>query len=137
ARSRHTVPLAAQPNKTQALFEARAKISWGDPPAEVLKYLMIQGYPYDEAAQIVQEMFAERAAAIRQKGFVYMAGGVGMICVPILPWLIFLNAGIISSRPLPFLIVTVFVGRGGIALLIKGFFMFVTPQSAPGDVAEH
>src|SRR5690348_12914695 len=41
---RHTIPIAAQPNKTQALFEARAKISWGDPPQEVLKYLMIQGF---------------------------------------------------------------------------------------------
>lgn len=133
APSRHAVPLAAQPNKTQALFEARAKISWGDQPREVIKYLMIQGYPYAEAAQAVEEMFAERAAAIRQRGFVYIAGGAGLICVPILTWIGFLHAGVIYPR---FLIVTIFVGLGGIGLLIKGIFMFVTPKSTSGDVAE-
>jgi hypothetical protein len=133
---RHTLPLAAQPNKTQALFEARAKISWGDPPQEVLKYLIIQGFAYEEAAEAVREMSAERAAAIRQRGFVYMAGGVGMICVPILTWIGFLHAGYISTRRLRFLIVTIAVGLGGIGLLIKGIFMFVTPQSSSGDVAE-
>src|SRR4051812_5229376 len=47
--SRHGAPLPGQPSRTQALFEARAKISWGDPPQEVLKYLMIQGFNYEEA----------------------------------------------------------------------------------------
>ena len=125
--------LPGQPSKTQVLFEARAKISWGDQPQEVLKYLVIQGFTYEEAAEVVQEMVGERAAAIRQRGFVYMIGGAGMMCVPIGTWIGFLHAGVIYPR---FLIVTIFVGLGGIGLLIKGIFMFVAPGSSSGDVSE-
>src|SRR4051812_48548996 len=36
--------LPGQIDHTQAEHEARAKILWGDPPKEVLKYLMVQGF---------------------------------------------------------------------------------------------
>src|ERR1051326_6161195 len=63
-RPRPTV-LPGQADRTQAQYEARAKISWGDPPKEVTGYLMGQGFSYQEASDLVNELTRERALVIR------------------------------------------------------------------------
>jgi hypothetical protein len=147
ARRGSGLPLPGQPDRNQILFEARAKISWGDAPEEVLKYLMIQGFAREEAAAAVQEMFDERTAAIRSRGVLYILAGIGLICVPILMWLIGLRTSAVyywghssnhlTPRAARGLVITIGIGLGGIGLLIKGLFMFFSPRSSLGDVAEH
>ena len=48
----------------QAQIEARAKVFWGDPAEDVIKYLQMQGISYDDACVMVDSMFAERERAI-------------------------------------------------------------------------
>src|ERR1051326_4463939 len=45
SRRGSAVPLTGQPDRTQIMFEARAKISWGDSPQHGIKYLIINRFP--------------------------------------------------------------------------------------------
>ena len=115
------------------MFEARAKISWGDSPQDVLKYLMINGLSYEEANEFVNDLFNQRAAAIRSRGVAYTFGGALVVCVPIAFWLICLRTGILLPRTL---VVTIGIGLIGLGVLIKGLFMIFAPKSTSGDVSE-
>ena len=120
-------------DRTQVEHEARAKVSWGDPPESVLSYLMIQGLSYEEASALVKEMFQERAAAIRRNGFKKLAVGIGLMCVPFIALAIFLSMGYL---PLKLFAVTIMVGVWGAWKFLKALFMILAPKSEPGDVAE-
>jgi len=115
------------------VHEAKAKISWGDAPEEVTKFLMIQGYSHAEASELVKEMFQERAATIRGNGVRKILIGIGLVCVPIVSLLIFLSLGFI---PLKIFAITILIGLYGLWLILKGIFMVVAPRSEAGDVAE-
>ena len=55
-------------NHEQAEIEARAKMSWGDSPDTVTKYLMLQGFSVPEAQEVVAGLYKERLAAVRVAG---------------------------------------------------------------------
>jgi len=122
-----------QIDRVQVLHEARAKISWGDPPEEVLKFLRIQGFSKEDASELVQEMFQERAATIRGNGIKKLIIGVVLICVPIASFLSFLSIGFI---PIKLFALTVMVGLWGVWMIFKGTFMVLAPKFEPGDVSE-
>lgn len=126
--------LPGQVDRSQAETEARAKTSWGDPPEEVLKYLMIQGYSHAEASDLVKELFKERAAEIRVNGIKKIVLGVILICVPVVVLFIFLSIGYIYPK---LLAMAVMVGLWGLWQVFKGIFMVVAPRMEGGDVAEH
>jgi hypothetical protein len=132
ARQRTTF-IPGQTDRTQAVYEARAKISWGDPPREVAAYLMSQGYKKEEALEMVAEMFRERASAFRAKGIKYLFGGVALILVPIVTWLIALAVGYIYVT---FFLFTVAAGFCGLTMALKGISMVRSPKSQEGNVAE-
>ncbi len=125
--------LPGQIEPEQAEHEARAKILWGDPPEAVLKYLMIQGFSYEEASELVGELFRERLAAMRSDGIKKIVLGAVLICVPIASYLFFLSIGVI---PLKLFAVTILLGLWGVWMAIKGVFMLMAPKSQLGDVAE-
>jgi hypothetical protein len=120
-------------DRVQAQHEARAKISWGDPPNEVIKFLRIQGFPTEEATAIVQELFQERVAVMRTSGISKIVIGILMICLPIVSFIIFWNIGMI---PIKTFSITVIVGLFGIWLTTKGVFMVCSPKSQPGDIVD-
>ena len=126
--------LPGQIDRTQAEHEARAKISWGDPQHEVIKYLMIQGISYEEADELVRKMFKERLATIRGRGIVKIIVGILLIGVPIAAWLIFVSIGVIYVR---LFVATIAVGIVGLGLLINGIWMLVAPKAEEGDAAGH
>jgi hypothetical protein len=134
---RQNALLPGQAAHTQAIFEARAKISWGDPPKEVLKYLMIQGFSYQDASQVVSELFQERAAIIRANGIKYIIGGIPLILIPVAGYITFRNMGMLLTRTfITMFLVTMVIGLMGVWILIKGIFMVAAPTSESGDVAE-
>src|SRR5438034_5182066 len=133
APSRGGVKLPGQVDRTQAEHEARAKISWGDPPADVISYLRMQGFSYEEASSLVGAMFRERAATIRANGIRKSFIGIGLICVPVVALLVFLSMGYL---PIKLFAVTLMIGTYGAWTLLKGVIMFLAPKSEPGDVAE-
>ena len=122
-----------QVDRNQAEIEARAKISWGDPPQEVLKYLMMQGFSYEEAVTLVDSMYQERASTIRRTGITRVVIGLALMSAPGLAWLMFESIG---ASSLKLLAIAVIIAVVGVWLLIKGIFMIVAPRSESGDVAD-
>lgn len=125
--------IPGQMDENQARTEARAKILWGDPPDEVLKFLRMQGLPADEAKAFLDALVAERSATIRSNGVKKIFLGIALVCVPIVSLIIFL---MINYIPLKIFAVTVMVGLYGLWQLLKGLMMFIAPKGEPGDVSD-
>lgn len=122
-----------QVDHTQAQHEARAKIYWGDPPEEVIKYLMIKGISHEEASVMVGALLRERAAAIRANGIRKILTGISLMAVPVVAYRIFVGIGII---PMKLFGLTIMVGLWGVWLFLKGTIMFLSPKSESGDLAD-
>ncbi len=130
---RKTALRPGQVDPTQAQHEARAKIFWGDPPEQVIGYLLLQGFSKEEASGLVHEMFRERAATVRANGIRKILTGIGLVAVPIVALIIFLCIGVI---PLKLFAVTIMIGLWGVWLLINGIIMTLAPKSERGDLAD-
>ena len=133
ARTTHTrtVLLPGQTDPGQVAHEARAKIFWGDPPQEVLKFLMINNVPRQEAMEIIRELSRERTVQMRKNGLIKIFSGILMICVPIGGW--FGGMVVISIKLFAFMVM---LGLWGFYRLIKGILMVVAPKMQQGDVSE-
>ena len=125
--------LPGQVDRAQAETEARAKIFWGDPPEEVVKFLMRQSVSVAEAKELVAAMFLERAKTIRRNGVKKVMVGTSMMCVPVAFYLICNGIGVL---PLKLFAVTIMLGLWGAWMALKGTIMFFAPKSEPGDVAD-
>jgi len=110
-------------DRDQAVVEARAKVSWGDTPDAVIKYLMMQGFVYAEANELVEDMFKVRAAETRANGVRKMVIGFGMMCVPVIALLLHLQ--MISLKLMGG---AIGVGLWGLFKLINGTIMVIAPQ---------
>jgi hypothetical protein len=133
SRTTHTrtVLLPGQTDPGQVANEARAKMFWGDPPQEVLKFLLINNIPRQEAMEIVRELTQERMAQMRKNGLIKIFSGVLMICVPIGGW--FGGMAVISIKIFAFMCM---LGLWGFYRLVKGLLMVIAPKSQHGDVSE-
>ena len=117
-----------------AEIEARAKISWGDAPNDVINFLMLQGFSAGEAKTVVDKLFKERLAALRVKGITKIATGFGAMCVPLVAWTTFRHIGYFSLRGMG---VSVLIALWGFWQLLNGIIMLVAPKMESGrDVAE-
>jgi hypothetical protein len=117
----------------QLTHEARAKMSWGDAPEEVTKFLMMGGMARDEAIQLTRALFLERAATIRKNGIGKIIVGTACLFVPAIAWVVF---SWIRFIPMKLFGMAVLIGLWGVYQLLKGIIMFIAPKSEPGDVAE-
>jgi hypothetical protein len=133
AAPRRPMPAAGQVDRTRAENEARAKISWGDPPEDVIKFLMMQGFGYEEASILVRALVRERASTIRRNGIGKILIGCVLVPVPIVAFSVFIRMGYIPLTPAA---LTVMAGLYGAWMLLKGSFMVLAPKSEPGDVAD-
>lgn len=122
-----------QKTPEQAQIEARAKVFWGDPAEDVIKYLQMQGISYDDACLMVDAMFAERERAIRARGIRKICIGVVMMLVPVIVYLILASVGYIDFKLLSMAVV---VGLAGAWFCLKGTFMVVSPSTEMGEVSE-
>jgi hypothetical protein len=126
-------PVPGQTGRAQAKAEARAKISWGDPPNKVLVYLRSQGYGKEESSALLQELINERIATVRGKGITKIISGSSLICVFLVVFFIFRSGGVTSPM---FLGLTCVLGLYGIWLFANGLLMLMAPKTLPGDVEE-
>ncbi len=120
-------------SREQAEVEARAKISWGDPPEAVIKFLMIQGFTHPEASEMVEEMFKVRRAETRANGIKKTMMGGGMMCVPVVALIFFLS---IHYIPIKIMGAAIGVGLWGLIKVIQGLIMILAPKMETGDVAD-
>lgn len=66
--SDYETPLAQAVGSKKLLWEARARITWGDPADQVLNWLVEQGADRVLAGQVVESLVSERAKSMRQRG---------------------------------------------------------------------
>ncbi|HEY6226593.1 MAG TPA: hypothetical protein VI282_05670 [Verrucomicrobiae bacterium] len=125
--------LPGQLDPDRAAGEARAKIMWGDDPAEITKYLMSQGFSADEAKSTLAPMLADRAQMVRKAGVGRMFVGTGMMLLPVVSTIVCL---IIGYFPIKLLAITVAIGIWGGWKFLSGLIMFLSPKSEKGDVAD-
>lgn len=126
-----TVLLPGQTDPGQVAHEARAKIFWGDPPQEVLKFLLINNVPRQEAMEIIRELTHERVVQMRKNGLIKIFSGILMVCVPIGGWF-----GGMAMLSIKLFAVMIMLGLWGAYRLLKGTFMVVAPKAQQGDVSE-
>jgi len=126
-----TVLLPGQTDPGQVAHEARAKIFWGDPPQEVLKFLMINNVPRVEAMEIIRELTHERTVQMRKNGLIKIFSGILMVCVPVGGW--FGDVAMISIKLFAFMIM---LDLWGAYRFVKGMLMVVAPKMQQGDVSE-
>lgn len=118
-------------SREQAETEARAKVSWGEAPDEVIKYLMMQSFTYEEAKTLVDYLMKGRLVEVRKKGIRNVFQGLAMMCVPFVA--LYLNMAMISI----IIMGGCFgVGVWGFFKVVIGIMTIAAPKMESGDVAE-
>lgn len=120
-------------DRNQLECEARAKIIWGDEPDAVIKYLMMNGLTYDDAAAFTEDVVRERLATIRATGLRKLLFGLLFLAVPVAAYLAMARIGYVSIKLLALAIV---VGLWGAWKLLQGIMMIAFPESETGDLAD-
>lgn len=131
--SRRSAPLPGQADRAKAEAEARSKIFWGDPPKDVVQFLMMNGFSRDDAAVSVRAVFKERAAVLQQTGIRKIVTGILLMAVPVVALLIFAYFGVMI---LTLFVLTVAVGLWGAWKFLRGAIMILFPKFERGDVAD-
>lgn len=74
--------LAQSAGGKKLLWEARARVTWGDPPELVQDWLVAQGAVPVLARQVVESLMRERARSIRLRGIrdLLIGGSVAALC---------------------------------------------------------
>jgi hypothetical protein len=125
--------LPGQLEPERARNEARSKILWGDDPTDVAKFLQAQGFNFQEAQETIAPLVAERASAVRNAGKAKIITGIGMMCVPVIAFVVFMA---IHVFPIKLFGVTIAIGFWGLWRAISGVIMFVSPKSEKGDIGD-
>jgi hypothetical protein len=128
---RPRLPGQLEPERAEA--EARSKIMWGDTAADVTKYLLSQGFTSDEANAVIASLLDQRAEAVRKAGTQKAVIGGGMMCVPVIAFIVFKS---IHYFPIKIFGAAVVVGVWGAWRVLSGVIMFMSPRSEKGDVAD-
>jgi hypothetical protein len=125
--------LPGQMDRGQAEIEARAKVMWGDDPEDVKKFVLMQGFTRDEATAMLAEMLDDRAQTIRKNGVRKIFIGIGMMCVPVVAFIVFT---MIHFFEIKIFGATLVIGLWGAWRVLSGTIMFLSPRSEKGDVAD-
>lgn len=133
ASHRRPDPRLGLVSREQAEHEARAKAMWGDSREQIISYLMVQGFNHPEAMDMADDLFKERAAAVRSNGMGKMIKGGGLIGVAALLAVGQLAVGFVSTKLMG---VAVLAAVFGAYLIIRGLLMVLAPKSEGGDVAD-
>jgi len=113
--------------------DARAKIMWGEPPDKVRDYLMSKHVGEKDAALLLEEVMAERAASIRSDEMKKVWLGSAFIAAPIAYY--FVTHLWIGYWSLKFFAGLIVLGAVGLAKLTSGISMVLRPRAVRGDLA--
>ena len=78
--------------EARLLTEATARVTWGDFPDEVEAYLVREGMEATQAVTLVQALVRERSKEVRQRGWVKLGAGLGMVLVAVIYFAWFFNS---------------------------------------------
>ena len=130
---RRGAPLAGHVDPAKAEVEARSKIFWGDPPKDVVQFLMMNGFSHEDASVSVRAMFQERAATLQKIGIGKIVTGIALMAVPVVALLIFAHFHVIIIM---LFLLTVMVGLWGAWMFLRGSIMILAPKLETGDVSD-
>jgi hypothetical protein len=128
---RARLPGQMAPDRAEA--EAKSKIMWGDTPADVTKFLLSQGFTSEEANSVIASLLNHRAEVVRKTGIHKIIVGFGMMCVPVIAFIVFKSIGVF---PLKIFGAAIVVGVWGAWRVLSGVIMVMSPRSEKGDVAD-
>jgi hypothetical protein len=123
----------------QLISEARAKIIWGEPAADVRAYLVSNGMPGDEADAAITEFSGERNAEIRKIGIKNTVIGAALVSVSVIALcVIFANASdqVVSTRNVKAIGFLALMGFYGFWKLLNGIIYLVRPQSEDKSIPD-
>lgn len=126
--------VAQDNSRNQAEIEARAKILWGDPPEEVIKFLMIRGFSCQEASDKVHVLVKERLAEIRANGIVKILTGIFVAVGAATSFLFLVKIGFLSIWLLAFAGIACV---SGLWMIFIGIFKVLAPKSEHGDASDN
>jgi hypothetical protein len=129
---RRGAPPAGHVDPAKAEVEARSKIFWGDPPKDVVQFLMMNGFSHDDATVSVRAMFQERATALQGVGIRKIVTGIALMAVPVVAILIFAH---FHAAFITLLALAIAVGLWGAWLFLRGSIMVLVPKLETGDVS--
>jgi hypothetical protein len=125
------LPGQLEPAKAEA--EAKSKIFWGEPPEDVVKFLMMHSFSHQDASVLVRAMFQERATTLQGIGIRKIVTGIALMAVPVVTFIIF---AFIHLMLIKLLALAVMVGLCGAWMFLKGLIMVLAPKFETGDVAD-
>jgi hypothetical protein len=114
------------------IVDARAEITWGRPPQEVLALLQSKGIGDKDAFALLDQLMKERAASIRADGMKKSVIGALFVLAPVCYYFFSLWLGYWSIKLFAALIVLGFVG---LAKLTSGLSMVLRPGGVTSDLA--
>jgi hypothetical protein len=130
---RRGAPLAGHIDPAKAEAEARSKIFWGDPPKDVVQFLMMHGFSHEDATVSVRVMFQERATALQGIGVRKIVTGVALMAVPVVVILMFAHFHVVI---ITLLSLAIAVGFWGAWTFLRGSMMVLVPKFETGDVSD-
>jgi len=113
--------------------EVRAKIFWGDEPAEVISYLQSQGATEQEAKELIASLEAERDASVRALGRKKIILGALLVPLPFVTWAIFLQIHWMSLKLLGLMAA---IGLFGVWKIILGLVNVFSPRAIRVDLSD-
>src|SRR5579872_7326148 len=113
-------PLPGQVDPAKAQTEARSKIFWGDPPEDVVRFLMMNGFSRDDATAAVHAMTQERCVTLRGIGIRKIVVGTLLMAVPVATFFYFMYIHLMLVK---LLAMTIVVGLWGAWMFLKGTLM--------------
>ena len=126
--------------REQVLIEARAKIIWGEPVADIRSFLLANGVSNADAAVAVKGFIAERNAEIRKIGIrkVVIGAGLAISMVLLLYWEYKhqFDIGTTSRSRGSALGFTAIGFIYGLWKLADGIFDLVRPQTEEGSISD-
>ena len=114
------------------VIDARAKIVWGEAPANVLAFLQSKSIGDKDAFALIEQLMRERDTEIRSDGRANVWMGILCILVPIIYYILSLLIGYWSMKLFAALIV---LGVFGLIRLTKGISMVLRPRGVTGSRA--
>lgn len=113
--------------------EARAKMTWGESPENVLTFLYMQGLDGPVALEMMENLKQERAASVRGQGIKRIVVGSLMVACPIVTLVVCMIIGYI---PIKLVSLTVLLGLWGVWKIIGGCINIFAPGFGNEDLSE-
>lgn len=113
---------------------ARRMVIWGEPRADVIHRLEVNGIPSDEARQMYERALSERASLLRTEAFKQTVQGLGLLIVALYFFFRLIEgSGTISRHGVSAILLT---GFFGVWRFFKGLFGCLFARSREGSLAD-